>query len=91
LKTPYRDGTTQAAFDPVDFIARLAALVPKPRVNLLRYEHPLGHYLFSRDANPQRQIRKEATENVWLDSVRSTIQQWTDVNFSMTEADKMSP
>ena len=37
LKTPYRDGTTQVAFDPVDFIARLAALVPKPRVNLTRY------------------------------------------------------
>ena len=26
-KTPYRDGTTQVAFDPLDFIARLAALV----------------------------------------------------------------
>jgi hypothetical protein len=26
LKTPYSDGTTQVAFDPVDFIARLAAL-----------------------------------------------------------------
>ena len=26
LKTPYRDGTTQVAFDPIDFIARLAAL-----------------------------------------------------------------
>ncbi len=36
LKTPYRDGTTQVAFEPVDFIARLAALVPKPRVNLTR-------------------------------------------------------
>ncbi len=33
----YRDGTTQVAFDPVDFIARLAALVPKPRINLTRY------------------------------------------------------
>ena len=33
LKTPYRDGTTQVAFDPVDFIARLAALVPKPRIS----------------------------------------------------------
>ena len=37
LKTPYQDGTTQVAFEPVDFIARLAALVPKPRVNLTRY------------------------------------------------------
>lgn len=37
LKTPYRDGTTHVVFDPLDFIARLAALVPKPRVNLTRF------------------------------------------------------
>ncbi len=47
LKTPYRDGTTQVAFDrgghpPVDFVARLAALVPKPRVNLTRYHGVLA-------------------------------------------------
>jgi hypothetical protein len=42
LKTPYRDGTTgdrrsHAIFEPLDFIARLAALVPKPRVSLTRF------------------------------------------------------
>ena len=37
LKTPYRDGTTHVIFEPIDFIAKLAALVPKPRVNLTRY------------------------------------------------------
>lgn len=37
LKTPYWDGMTQVAFDPVDLIARLAALEPKPRINLTRY------------------------------------------------------
>lgn len=37
LKTPYRDGTTHVIFDPLDFIAKLAALVPKPRVNLTRF------------------------------------------------------
>ncbi len=37
LKTPYRDGTTHVIFEPLDFIARLAALVPRPRVNLTRY------------------------------------------------------
>ena len=36
LKTPHRDGTTHVIFDPLDFIARLAALVPRPRVNLTR-------------------------------------------------------
>ncbi|MAT65849.1 MAG: IS91 family transposase [Gammaproteobacteria bacterium] len=38
LKTPYRDGTTHVIFEPLDFIARLAALVPKPRVNLTRFQ-----------------------------------------------------
>jgi len=37
IKTPYRDGTTHVIFEPLDFIARLAALVPKPRVNLTRF------------------------------------------------------
>jgi hypothetical protein len=37
LKTPYRDGTTHVIFEPLDFIARLAALIPRPRVNLTRF------------------------------------------------------
>ncbi len=37
LKTPYRDGTTHVIFEPLDFIARLVSLVPKPRVNLTRF------------------------------------------------------
>ena len=37
LKTPYNDGTTHVIFEPLDFIAKLVALVPKPRVNLTRY------------------------------------------------------
>ena len=41
LKTPYRDGTTHVIFEPLDFIARLAALLSKPRVNLTRI-HPRG-------------------------------------------------
>lgn len=37
LKTPDNDGTTHVIFEPLDFIAKLAALVPKPRVNLTRF------------------------------------------------------
>ena len=37
LKTPYRDGTTHVIFEPLDFIAKLAALVPPPRANLTRF------------------------------------------------------
>ena len=37
LKTPYRDGATHVIFEPLDFIARLAALIPRPRANLTRF------------------------------------------------------
>ena len=198
LKTPYRDGTTQVAFDrgghpPVDFMARLAALVPKPRVNLTRFHgvlapnhrwrglvtpakrgkgvkrmsngdvhspaerhiamnwlngssacsistltfavtavvlpesspvlrtrtsltgywlifarrsktfppsrcshllqgYPLRHCLFSLKRNPVQQylISKEATEKAGFGSLRSTVQQWPNVNCSMTDAGKIS-
>lgn len=34
LKTPYHDGTTHIVLEPLDFMARLAALVPPPRMHL---------------------------------------------------------
>ena len=37
LKTHYSDGTTHVALDPLDFISRLASLVPPPWQNLTRY------------------------------------------------------
>ena len=37
LTAPYRDDTTQVVFEPLHFITGLAALVPTPRVNLIRF------------------------------------------------------
>jgi len=51
LKTPYRDGTTHVVFQPLDFIARLAALVPRPRVNLTRF-----HGVFAPNSRYRAQI-----------------------------------
>jgi hypothetical protein len=42
LRQPWRDGTTDFVFDPVDFLGRLAVLVPRPRVNLILYYGVLG-------------------------------------------------
>ncbi len=52
LKTPSRDGTTHVIIEPLDFIARLAALVPKPRVNLTRFHGVLA---------PNSQLRARVT------------------------------
>ncbi len=37
LKTPYDDGTSHVVLSAMEFMGRLAALVPKPRVNLTRF------------------------------------------------------
>jgi hypothetical protein len=67
LKTPYREslprersecfghGTTHVIFEPLDFIARLAALVPKPRVNLTRF-----HGVFAPNSKHRALVTKAA-------------------------------
>jgi hypothetical protein len=35
LKTPWHDGTRHLVFEPVEFLERLAALIPRPEVNLI--------------------------------------------------------
>ena len=42
LRRRWRDGTSAVVFEPLDFIARLAALVPRPRAHLLTYHGVLA-------------------------------------------------
>ncbi|MCZ8167094.1 MAG: transposase [Pseudomonadota bacterium] len=42
LKTPWRDGTTHLVMSPLEFMQRLAALVPRPRLRLIRYHGVLA-------------------------------------------------
>ncbi len=42
LRRPWRDGTTHFVFDPLTFIERLAALVPRPGVHLVTYHGVLA-------------------------------------------------
>ena len=37
LRHRWIDGTTHVAFDPVEFLGRLAVLVPRPRIDLILY------------------------------------------------------
>src|SRR3989475_6948181 len=37
LKTEWADGTTHLLFEPVEFLEKLAALTPRPRINLVLY------------------------------------------------------
>jgi hypothetical protein len=49
LKHRWRDGTTHVAFEPLELLEKLAALVPPPRANLVRYHGilaPAARYRF---------------------------------------------
>jgi hypothetical protein len=59
LKTLYDDGTSHVVLSPMEFIGRLAALVPKPRVNLTRF-----HGVFS----PNSRLREHVVPTKPADS-----------------------
>jgi hypothetical protein len=42
LKTLWRDGTTHLVMSPLEFLQRLAALVPRPRLHLIRFHGVLA-------------------------------------------------
>jgi len=42
LKTPWHDGTTHIVMSPLTFMQRLAALVPRPRLHLIRFHGVLA-------------------------------------------------
>jgi hypothetical protein len=44
LKTPYREGTTHIVMSPLEFMQRLAALVPRPRLHLIRFHGVPARY-----------------------------------------------
>jgi hypothetical protein len=37
LRRPWRDGTRALCFEPAEFLEKLAAVIPRPRINLLIY------------------------------------------------------
>ncbi len=49
LKTPWSDGTTHLVLSPLELIEKLAALVPPPRLNLVRYHGVLAPNAADRD------------------------------------------
>ena len=51
LKSPWRDGTIHIVMSPLEFMQRLAALVPRPRLHLIRF-----HGVLAPHANLRAQI-----------------------------------
>ena len=59
LRQRWADGTTHLVFDPVEFLGRLAVLVPRPRINLVLYHGVLGPRAGWRSAVVARAARSQ--------------------------------
>ena len=56
MKRSWRDGTTGMVFEPLDFLAKLTALVPYPRTNILRFHGVYApHSALRRTVVPHRE------------------------------------
>ncbi|MCI0733225.1 MAG: transposase [Methylococcaceae bacterium] len=61
LKSPYQDGTTHIVLSPLEFMQRLAALVPRPRLNLIRNHYLLSPVQSATDCPTRPAFRQTAT------------------------------
>jgi hypothetical protein len=88
LKTPYRDGTTHIVLEPLDLMARLAALVPTPRMHLTRYHGVFApHSQYRAAVTPAQRGRGAATppsERAAARGARATAAGQPDVNWRMS-------
>ena len=85
LKTPYDDGTSHVVLSPMEFMGRLAALVPKPRVNLTRF-----HGVLSRGGLPPRsKLREHVVPRKPTDESQEVSPSATDKAYSMTWAQRL--
>lgn len=57
LRRPWSDGTRAIRFEPSEFLEKLAAMIPKPRINLLVY-----HGVFAPHAHGRQDAVRRAHE-----------------------------
>ena len=73
LKSPYRDGTTHIVMQPQEFMQRLAALVPRPRLHLIRFHGVLAPHAKLRAAiipQPAHKASEPSHEHAHGDAAR---------------------
>jgi hypothetical protein len=68
FKTPYKVGTSHMVMSPLDFMQRLAALVPRPRLHLIRFHGVLAPHAKLRSEiipSPSQQATAHAAHHAY--------------------------
>jgi hypothetical protein len=71
LKTPWSDGTYAVRFSPMEFIEKLVALIPQPRIHMTRYHGVLApHHRMRSKIVPGPRPKEEGREGKPLSTSR---------------------
>jgi Putative transposase/Transposase zinc-binding domain len=76
LKKPYSDGTTHLVFSPIEFLEKLAALVPPPRSHLTRFHGVLAPHSKVRAKIVPKAQEKQAKEESEVPAKKSNRISW---------------
>ena len=80
LRHRWADGTTHLVFDPVEFLGRLAVLVPRPRINLILYHGVLGPRAAWRRAVVRHGVAlADGAATALVEPPRPSARLWTDL------------
>jgi len=72
LKKPWKDGTTALLLEPFDLLARISALIPPPRLHMVRYHGVLSsHAKVRREIVPPPEPRSSPDRVVQLELFRN--------------------
>ena len=75
MKSSWRDGTTHVSFSPLDFIARLVALIPPPRMNMVRYSGCFAPNFKDRKFIVKKTKGKPSSKDICNDSLPEKVKQ----------------
>lgn len=83
MKTSWRDGTTHVSFSHLDFIARLVALIPPAKMNMVRYHGVFAPNFKARNQVVPKKIKPDAIESdanvAGLVKVRRERMRWSEM------------
>jgi hypothetical protein len=86
LKSPYKDGTTHIVMEPLEFMERMAALVPRLRLHLIRF-----HGVLAPNAKLRSKIVRASAERTARAQARTLTRRVTRGGASLTSKAKASP
>ena len=80
LKTAYRNGTTHIILDSLDFLSRLASLIPRPRVHLTRFHGVFApHFKYRSLVTPQPSLSDKTSPTEQKKSKQSYSIGWAKI------------